>query len=439
MRSQERAAMTDPFDDLRRPVGHTDPSPAFRARLLTAMAELAASPDRSTIGDGTDGVLDEPMEQVIVTQTQVLERRTRGRRARWLLVGGAVAAALALVVALLAARGDGSDVTVVNTPDASSTTTGQPQPPTSAAGGAALPAIEPLPGTDVYATAQYGTAVTVDGQTVWVSHDSGPIDRYDARTGALLGQVAVTNASLAARPVLGFGSLWVTTDLDDTLWRVDTSTGAVITSIKIPGDIRGNDYLGQHTAAISEDAVWVVTFDPNGSSKLFRVDPTNNSVSGSIPAPPAATNVIYAEGSLWVLQAEGPLVRIDPASGQQLASWPMWQFNAVMRFGFGSIWVLDADKDTDIIVRIDPATNTVVARIPTQPGPGYYWRDDFAFGGGFVWTSSPDATLMKIDPETNRVVGRYGPHSGGAGLGATDGALWFSVWSGTELHRLRLG
>lgn len=438
--------MADPFESLRRPVRDTDPSPAFRARLIAELRQMsAAHHETGGAGDRTDRRIehneiqtDELSEAIMaLTATEAPKRRWIPRRSGVFAAG--VAAAVALVVTVVVVGGDDpSDLRLVDTTPASvpgeTTTTGMPSPTSATERGAA---IEPFDGSvESFPTEAYSSAVVIDGATVWVSHDSGQISRYDITTGASLGTVPIQNGTLAARPVVGFGSMWVATDLDDTLHRVDSQSGEIVASLKIPGNIRGLDYVGTSTAAVSEDAVWVVSFDPAGS-KLYRIDPATNSISGSIPAPISANNVIYAEGSLWVLQVDGPLVRLDPTDGRELASIQMASYATLMRFGFGTLWVNDFSK-VDLVKRIDPATNAVVASIPTRPGNGTYWRGDFAFAGGYAWTSSPDAALVKIDPTTNKIVARYGELAGGAGLAARDDAVWFTPWSGKELRRMPL-
>jgi hypothetical protein len=74
---------------------------------------------------------------------------------------------------------------------------------------------------------------------------------------------------------------------------------------------------------------------------------------------------------------------------------------------FGSIWVLAPDlplidpSQTPNLVRIDPATNEVVATIPVPDRlcQGFVASDDA------IWVCAADA-LMRVDPDTNTITDR---------------------------------
>lgn len=66
-------------------------------------------------------------------------------------------------------------------------------------------------------------------------------------------------------------------------------------------------------------------------------------------------------------------------------------------FGFGAVWV--ADPGTGSLIRVDPVTNAVVARIAVGGVRA------IAAGAGAVWTANPaDDRVLRIDPATNSVV-----------------------------------
>src|SRR5262249_20669602 len=86
---------------------------------------------------------------------------------------------------------------------------------------------------------------------------------------------------------------------------------------------------------------------------------------------------------------------------------------------FGSAWVLD--NGDDLLLRMDPATRGVLARIPLRAGIAV------AAGDGAMWVGEGVNDLARIDPESNRVVARIplerGAFSGGAPLVIGDG-VW---------------
>jgi YVTN family beta-propeller protein len=90
--------------------------------------------------------------------------------------------------------------------------------------------------------------------------------------------------------------------------------------------------------------------------------------------------------------------------------------------GFGSVWV--AKSQSAALLRIDPATNTVVATIPVGPDSEL----GVGIGLGSVWlTDTKDRSLRQIDPATNKVVRTFKVNisaepEGSIGVGA--GSIW---------------
>jgi YVTN family beta-propeller protein len=79
-------------------------------------------------------------------------------------------------------------------------------------------------------------------------------------------------------------------------------------------------------------------------------------------------------------------------------------------------------------------TSTVVARIPVAR---FAAPCAAAAGGRYVWVSEYAAPyLLKVDPGTNRVVGKVGIGSGSCGMGSGAGALWVEDTSSSTLSRV---
>jgi streptogramin lyase len=67
-------------------------------------------------------------------------------------------------------------------------------------------------------------------------------------------------------------------------------------------------------------------------------------------------------------------------------------------FGAGSFWT---SNDTDAVLRVDPATHRVTARIET----GALTYPSLAFADGALWLSNhAPSAVLRIDPASNRVV-----------------------------------
>ena len=137
--------------------------------------------------------------------------------------------------------------------------------------------------------------------------------------------------------------------------------------------------------------------------------------------------------SMWVLAPDLPLVdnsatpnliRIDPASNEVVATIPLPDrlcqgFTATE----DAIWACSADA----LVRIDPATNSITDTVPTEGGQLSYRP---AVGAGMVWFLGNGAfagdTLVGLDPGAKSM--RTFPQSGSiGGMTYAFDALWLTI------------
>ena len=129
--------------------------------------------------------------------------------------------------------------------------------------------------------------------------------------------------------------------------------------------------------------------------------------------------VLSAAGSIWssdLLLAR--VVRIDPATNAVVRRIPFAARPFGVASGAGSVWV--ADRSANVLTRIDTRTNRVAKRITI--GFSSYGA---AFGASSVWvTSEADGTVRRISPRTNRVTKTIKVGSGPNGVVYAFGALW---------------
>jgi outer membrane protein assembly factor BamB len=148
------------------------------------------------------------------------------------------------------------------------------------------------------------------------------------------------------------------------------------------------------------------------------------------------TQVAVGAGGVWVgVWSTGKLVRIDPATNRAVARIPVGrpqESPIAIAAADNAVWVVDFGGAR--VLRIDPATNRVVARIPVRGGAG-----GIAVGAGAVWVTSGEGGdqrhgwVQRLDPTRNQVV---------ATIDVPGGLLWDvvvsgqSVWLGSTLGRL---
>jgi hypothetical protein len=94
--------------------------------------------------------------------------------------------------------------------------------------------------------------------------------------------------------------------------------------------------------------------------------------------------------------------------------------------GEDAVWALAStgESGSDVLVRIDPATDRAVATTSLAPGPWYV-----AAGAGAVWVGFPNSSMIqRVDAATNEVTGQIRlPGDGVTSIAADDQAVWVEV------------
>jgi virginiamycin B lyase len=92
--------------------------------------------------------------------------------------------------------------------------------------------------------------------------------------------------------------------------------------------------------------------------------------------------------------------------------------------GYGAVWVTSSGA----LTRIDPASNQIVARIPTPLADQF---PSIAFGEGAVWVTSgqSNGVVYRIDPATNRVTATIPLPGGAFEIVVAAGTVWVSPYA----------
>ena len=123
-------------------------------------------------------------------------------------------------------------------------------------------------------------------------------------------------------------------------------------------------------------AVWASVDNADGGPDdhaLVRIDPETNEIVDSLPLPEAG-DLAVGEGSVWVLSraaSEGAIIRIDALKGAIAATIPVGDQLSNIAIAEGAVWVTranDANPPSGEVVRVDPATNEIVAHILVSGG-----------------------------------------------------------------------
>lgn len=290
-------------------------------------------------------------------------------------------------------------------------------------------------------------AVTADwlavaGGFAWAAAGPG-IERLDGRNGSLLNAIQVPSGLCLGFDV-GFGAVWAAGPPigSPVLLRIELRTGKVAATIplKVP------NIQCESSVAAGEGALWLLSRAPG--RVLVRVDPRTNAVTGTFPMPPEdplgtqpyATDfggVRAGYGGVWIAdQGHDALLRMSPTDGSIVTRIPLGSGSGprFVTLGAGAVWVLNQNNGT--ASRVDPETNAVVATINVSSIA--VEGGDIAFGCGTVWARVSDELVARIDPATNEVVARYGPPAGSGGIACDANVLWISAHDVNAIWRLRL-
>lgn len=272
----------------------------------------------------------------------------------------------------------------------------------------------------------------------------GPARRFAAATsvavlGALVIAVAAALAALGPKGTKqitvpggplglarGFGSIWVSAHRDTYLYRIDPATNRIQSKIDM-----GQNACGQ--IAVSADRVWIGHCDT--STTTIVVDPSKNAVVGSLEAEGLAFGVGF--GSVWLGSNGGApteILRVDPHTLAIQARIAVGNGGAYITTAFGAVWVSNMDDGT--ISRIDPTTNTVTNTFRLgRPGDAM-----LVAAGNSLWSvSNGEGRLLRIDPKALTVkptaVRTKMPNGTDPIVAVGKGSLWFMPTT-TELDRV---
>lgn len=303
------------------------------------------------------------------------------------------------------------------------------------------------PGARVIATIRVPHAsgsIGVGAGAVWAMKDDGStLYRIDSRRSAVVARIALgTHKACPAFPqscgeiAVGAATVWVAEPAANEVVRINPRTNTVVARVSVAKQPAG--------VAVSPGAVWVASL--RGPS-LTRIDPATNRVVTSIAvgtAGPCCGNhitVAWGAGAVWVtLEQAGAVARIEPATNAVSIVPVPW-----LRFGQpcggllatpAAVWAAGAhcpaSTGSAVVIRIDPQSAKVVADVRGVQSP-----IGLALASGSLWVADLDAkSVVRVDPVSNRVTGRLSV--GGVPIGLADG--YGSLWLGDATGRvLRLG
>ena len=249
------------------------------------------------------------------------------------------------------------------------------------------------------------------------------MDQLDGSTGEVRRTLSLSGPTCLAMDA-GYGAVWVGVCGTPMLVRVDARTGRITEKVRL----EVGNLLEESSVAAGAGRVWALSAD----GELVTLHPRTNKVSVH-RAPAGATALRAGFGALWVTNYDaGSLMRVDPASHKVVARIAVGSGPRFLAVGEGGVWVLNQFDGT--VSRVDPTTNEVTATVAVSDVA--VEGGDIAAGGGSVWARVSDSLVARIDPGTNKIVARYGPSAGSGSVAADNQAVWVSAHDINAIWRL---
>lgn len=157
-------------------------------------------------------------------------------------------------------------------------------------------------------------------------------------------------------------------------------------------------------SVVTKDSVWVTT---GRADHVVQMVAATNKVGFIVDVARPCSGLAEGFGSVWAPSCKDhEVMRIDPATGKVIAKIAADPANSEggITVGDGSVWIVTkpagAEKTNPTLVRIDPATNAVVKSFPLPSK-----SENPMFSDGFIWvTSYGHDQLLKVDPYEGKVL-----------------------------------
>jgi serine/threonine-protein kinase len=221
-------------------------------------------------------------------------------------------------------------------------------------------------------------------------------------------------------------AVWVTSEKDGTVTRLDPETGEVVGS---PHNV------GKGVAGVAVGSKWTWVTNPK-RGQLLRLDPFSGKVLKRIPLASEPGPLALGGQRVWVADERGRGITAVNAEAGAVApggrGLPPQAPGLRLAWGTEALWV--AISGANVVRRLAPTTLAAGDPIRVGGGPA-----GITVAGGFVWVASSRAGVVsKIDPLTLRVVEQIevGGHPGGIDGGTS--AVWVADRSDDAVRKIDL-
>jgi len=260
-------------------------------------------------------------------------------------------------------------------------------------------------------------AAAAGGKWIWVAEYGQPyVLKIDPATNHVVSKTGIGTGSCGLG--YGAGSMWIEDTNTSTVSRISVTTGKRTRAIKVG--------TTPYDTTFAYGSAWTTAYV---QGELERIDPATNRVVNRWKLA-QATGAVGAFGSVWATGIDG-VIRVDPVSHKLLAKIPIQGGAGWTAASPDAVWV----TTTTGVTRIDPQSNAVVATVPLAGAP-YLGDPDVV--NGQVWVPQIRKNAIAIvDTETNRVTQTVKAGVGPFVITAIRGEVWVPSWKGRDIWRYR--
>jgi serine/threonine-protein kinase len=226
------------------------------------------------------------------------------------------------------------------------------------------------------------------------------------------------------RIAAGAKAVWVTSEKDGTLTKLDPETGEVLGEPRRLG-------VGISGVAIGSNWTWATN---SQTGELLRLDPKSGNVLKAIDLPGEPGPLALGGGRVWVADEGGKgITAVNAEAGEVYKrGLPPQAQSLRLAWGAQGLWVTIADANA--LRRVDP--RTLLAGEPIRVGRG---PAGVTFAGGFVWVAnSREGSVTKVNPSLRAVDDSIAVEGHPGGIDGGTSAVWVADRESDAVRKIDL-
>lgn len=218
-------------------------------------------------------------------------------------------------------------------------------------------------------------------------------------------------------------AVWVTSEKDGTLTKLDPESGEALFSRRLGAGISG--------VAIGSNWTWATNTQ---AGELLRLDPKSGRVLKTIDLPGEPGPLALGGGRVWVADEGGRGITAVNAEAGEVYRRGLPPQAPKLRLAWGAqgLWVTVAGANA--LRRVDP--RTLVAGEPIRVGRG---PAGLTVAAGFVWVAnSREGTVTKVNPSLRQVDDSISVEGHPGGIDGGTSAVWVADREADAVRKIDL-